>query len=266
MANSEKEMDCKVTVAFRNKLACKKCDIFPRPDIKVMRCASCKNILCGKCCKTKCPLCQYESKNPKCSTFIEQSELMEVLAGLKTHPCINFKNGCREEIPPKLDDLKAHDQSCIFQKVPCPMMDCNETIIFKNFDQHLKQGPGNDIEVYYDTETNEYTDLPDVFGVYKMQDGLKNLRNFYKNEKGLIYWNCFCWIIENTQHNLSQILAHSKIEEINYRKDHEKGIIHRASLFKYPHEVTDWSWSYRYGKSDWKKAKTGLRIRKGITI
>ena len=128
MANLEKRIDCDVTMDFRNKLVCKKCDIFPRPNTEVMRCGSCKNILCGNCCGIKCPLCQHESKNPKFSTFIREPEFMEVLSGLKTYPCINVKNGCLEEIPAKLDTLTAHDQSCVFQKVSCP--DCEEAVIF----------------------------------------------------------------------------------------------------------------------------------------
>ena len=123
------------TVAFRNKLVCKKCDILPRPNTAVLRCASCKKILCGKCCGTKCPLCQHESKDPNVSTFAKEPELMELLSGLKTHPCINVKNGCLEEIPVKLDGLTAHDQSCVFQKVPCP--DCEEVIIFKDLGQNM---------------------------------------------------------------------------------------------------------------------------------
>ena len=182
MENLKKEITATLTADFRNKLACKRCDIFPRPDTKVMRCASCKNILCDKCCGTKCPLCQEESKNPKFPTFIEEPELMEVLSGLKTHPCINVKNGCLEEISAKLDELKAHHQSCIFQTVPCPKMNCKKTIIFKDIDQHLKQGHSNDIEVYYGNETNESTYHPDIFGVYNMQAELVNGRKYYENE------------------------------------------------------------------------------------
>ena len=48
------------------------------------------------------------SKNKKVSTFIEQSELTDILAGFKTHPCVNVKNGCLEEIPAKMDELEAH--------------------------------------------------------------------------------------------------------------------------------------------------------------
>merc|ERR1712018_680915 len=105
-----------------------------------MRCGSCTELLCSKCCETKCPLCQYESKDPKIPTFIQQSELMKAIPGFKTHPCVNVKNGCHEEIPGKLDDLKTHGQSCIYQIVPCPKMNCKETVIFKDLvDQHLKQ-------------------------------------------------------------------------------------------------------------------------------
>ena len=164
MENLEKEIDCKVTVAFRNKLVCKKCNIFPRPNTEIMRCASCKNILCGKCCGTKCPLCQHESRNPKCSTFIKQLELMEILAGLKSYPCVNVKNGCLDEIP--ANGLTVHDHSCIYQKVPCPH--CKEMVIFKDLGQHLKDVE-NDVEVYYGTETNKYTYVPEIFGIYKMQ-------------------------------------------------------------------------------------------------
>ena len=60
----------------------------------------------------------------------------------KTRPCVNFKNGCREDIRIELDGtktLEAHRQNCIYQMVPCPKMDCKETFIFKDLDQNLKQ-------------------------------------------------------------------------------------------------------------------------------
>ena len=151
MDNLEKKVESEVTVAFRNKLICKKCYILPRPDTEVMRCANCTSILCSKCCGgTRCPLCQTESKNPRCSTIIKDPELLVFLSGFKTHPCINVKNGCLEEIPAKLDELIAHDLSCVFQKVSCP--GCQKTIIFKDFGQHLKYAHVNDrISIYDDT-------------------------------------------------------------------------------------------------------------------
>ena len=189
MENLEKEINCKVTMAFRNKLVCKECDIFPRPNVEVLRCALCKNILCGKCGGgKKCPLCQHESKNPKFSTFIKETELMEVLSGLQTHPCINVKNGCQEEIPASLDELTTHDQSCVFQKVQCP--DCEEVVIFKDLGQHLKQvHVKNSISINFDTKTNEYTYQPAIFGFYQLQDKLINGRKYYKSHDFAISWD-----------------------------------------------------------------------------
>ena len=197
MENLEKEIDCKVMMAFRNKLICKKCDIFPRPNAEVMRCALCKNILCGKCCGgKKCPLCQHECKNPKFSTFIKEIELMEVLSGFKTHPCTNVKNGCFEEIPAKLDKLTAHDQNCVFQMVPCP--DCEGDVIFKDLGQHLKQHVNGSISVNYNAKRFEFDstkfkkDLMEnskLFGIYHLQDELINDRNYYKNDVNAISWN-----------------------------------------------------------------------------
>ena len=77
------KVDVWVTVAFRNTLVCKKCQILPRPETEVMCCSSCKNILCGKCCGLKCPLFQQESKNQNFSAFFKDPELMVFLSGLK---------------------------------------------------------------------------------------------------------------------------------------------------------------------------------------
>ena len=126
-----KRVGFEVTVAFRNKLICKNCQVFPRLDVALFRCASCGQFLCQKCIgsvKSKCcPICQ-KSK----AYFIRQTEIMEIVAGFKTHPCINLKNGCHEDIPAKDEELKSHDQSCVFQLVTCPTLDCDESIIFKN--------------------------------------------------------------------------------------------------------------------------------------
>ena len=133
----EKNIDFEVMMAFRNKLICKKCEVFPRPDVNLMVCCSCTELLCGKCYGTVCPLCKHESKDPKIPTFIQHPGFMKAIPGFKTHPCANVKNGCDEEIPGNLDDLKKHDQNCPFRKVPCPY--CKETLIFKNLVDHLKE-------------------------------------------------------------------------------------------------------------------------------
>ena len=194
MENLDKNFDVKVMKEFRKELHCKKCDvfpggIFPRSDVKLMRCGSCTKLLCSKCCETKeglfgenkCPLCQYKSNNPKIPTFIQQSELMKVILGYKTHPCGNVKNGCHEEIPANLDDLKSHAKSCVFQMVPCPKMNCMKTFIFKDLDQHLKQIHSNEvISIYHVKDNLDYDDYnKGIFGTYNLQAELVNGRNYY---------------------------------------------------------------------------------------
>ena len=202
MASSDKSGDLKVTFTkdflsngledFRKKLLCRKCEKLPRPGIELMRCRHllCSKILCGNCCGIglkvqglgSCPLCNGYSD------FVKESELMEVLSGFKTHPCVNLKNGCSEEIAAKLDNLRAHDLSCVFQKVPCP--DCEENVIFKDMGQHLKQAHANDgISISYDTETNEYTYKPDIYGIYNLQAMLINGRKYYKKDNFAISWD-----------------------------------------------------------------------------
>ena len=138
MENLDKNFDLKVLKEFRKELHCKKCYLFPRPDVKLMLCGSCSELLCSKCCGTECPFCQYESKDPKIPTFIRH-ELLEVHSVFKTRACVNSKNGCLEIFSAKLDGLKSHEQNCIFQMVPCPRIDCKETVIFKNLNQHLNE-------------------------------------------------------------------------------------------------------------------------------
>ena len=90
MENLDKNFDLKVMMEFRKELHCKKCDCFPRPDVKLMRCVSCTKLLCSKCCDggTVCPLCQYKSKSPKIPTLILQSELMKAIPVFKTQSIV----------------------------------------------------------------------------------------------------------------------------------------------------------------------------------
>ena len=261
MENSDKKIDLKMMMELRNELHCKRCNVFPRPDVKIMRCTSCKQLLCQNCCEAKCPLCQHESKDPKISTFIEQPELMKAIYGFKMYPCVNLKNGCHEEISGKLDDLKTHDQSCIFQKVPCPRMNCKETLIFKELDQHLKQVHKNDaISIFYGTEKNEHTNEPEIFGIYKRQTELVNGRSYYvKNSAVTAIWftKSGLWVIGNSYR---KVLQHRGFVYAKVEKD-----------VPFPDSTTnwDWDWSHDYDGSDgpthWTKANKGLGV-KGISI
>lgn len=170
---------------FRDKLLCRKCEKIPKPENPLMRCSSCKELLCNECCGRKCPLCRHRSKDSKISTFIEETELTKLLSSYKTRPCPNFKNGCLDEVSIKSDEWKVHEQNCIFQMVPCPKMNCEETLVFTEVDEHLKQAHKSDaISIYFDTEANA-TELhqPTIYGVYHLQTKLVNGRNYYKKKK-----------------------------------------------------------------------------------
>ena len=247
MENLEKRINCDVTVAFRNKLVCKQCDIFPRPDTEIMRCASCKKILCGKCCGRKCPLCQHKSIDPKISTFTKETELMEVLSGLKTHPCINAKNGCLEEIPAKLDGLNAHDQSCVFQKVPCP--DCEEVVIFNDLSQHLKQEHVNhSISIYTNLEMDNYD--TGILGVYNLQAELINGRKYYKkDDENVISWDGEeCWFISIVQN-----------------KGKGQGSAYLEKDVQNLHKTTYWK-LLNFDDDEWDEAGETLRIKGRLIV
>ena len=260
MENSDKKIDLKVNEGLRNEFLCKKCDVFPRPGVKLMRCSSCTELLCQNCCRsrTKCPLCQHESKEPKISTFIEESKLKKLLSGFKTHPCVNLKNGCHEEIPAKLDTLKAHDQSCIFQMVPCPNMDCNKTFIFKNLDQHLEQVHANEvISIFYGTEKNEYTHEPRIFGIYKKQAELVNGRNYYEHQDDFFgIWYTLPGLTDDGEWLIgdSRSCTNFKGGKIGFAKV-EKDIPFLDS-------TTNWEWEWA---PSWTKANKGLEV-KGISF
>ena len=249
MENLDKKFDLK---ASRNKFICKKCDRFPRPGVKLMRCASCKQLLCQNCCGEKCPLCQFVSKNKKVSTFIEESELSDILAGFKTHPCVNVKNGCLEEILANLDKLKDHDHNCIFQLVPCPKMDCTKTFIFKDLNQHLKEAHSSDvISIFYGTEKNEYTYAPGIFGIYKIQAELVNGRNYYKQQ--------------NKKHSIWFYQSNPKWRiGLSGQKGKCCSYAYVKSDIPFPDSTTNWKWYWKFDENLPKvkaKADRGLGVK-----
>ena len=237
--------------ASRDKFICKNCQTFPRPSSELKRCAACMQLLCQKCCGTKCPLCQHESQDPKISTFTEQPELMDILSGFKTHPCVNIKNGCHEEIPANLDKLKAHDQGCIFQMVPCPELDCKETFIFKDLDQHLKQTHKNmdGICVYFGTETNEYTYQPDIFGTYKLQAELVNGRKYFEMGPYGLWWD-----FEFKDWNLGFSTKKGVTDGTSY-------IAYVRKNIPFPDSTTNWEWKWKIKNGGCASANKGLGVK-----
>ena len=251
------KVDLQVTKAFRNNLICDYCKVFPRPGVKLMRCISCHSFLCDRddCCgdftyirdRDECPICGFSNDNPKLSTFIMQNELMEFLAGFKTHPCINFENGCHEEIS---NDLEDHDQSCIYQMVPCPKMDCEETVIFKNLDDHLKQTHINNvISIFCGDEKNEFAYKPEIYGIYKRQFFyLVNDRNYFEKD------NCGIWFSNRGYWTIGR----------SKTKGGNAGYAAVKKDIPFPDDTTNLSWQMLISKKCWVQANKSLGV-KGIS-
>ena len=50
--------------------------------------------------------------------------------------CIYYKHGCRE-MKMKKEELEHHQKGCIFRRVSCPSIACNEKIFFKDITKHI---------------------------------------------------------------------------------------------------------------------------------
>ena len=233
------------TKEFRSKLYCKACAMFPRPQMELFRCTSCKELLCDNCCRhhhpvLQCPICKYESRDKQISTFIRQSELMEVLSGFQTHPCIYLKNGCNEEIPAVDKKLRAHSQKCVFQMVQCPKMNCEESFLFKDLGMlHLKLDHIDDI---ISISHNDVSDrVRSIFGHYYLQHELVNNRKCYENELFSLSWNSAStsWNITGIGSGRTYALLKKDVENL--------------------HDSTDWELFWE--KDGWKKAGDALKIK-----
>ena len=81
--------------------------------------------------KTKIGNLEEENKNLKAGkTSASCNEGQE-----RKYFCSNSKNGCQEEFLTQ----KTHEKSCIYQKVPCPSVNCQEVITFKDVDDHMEE-------------------------------------------------------------------------------------------------------------------------------
>ena len=61
--------------------------------------------------------------------------LTMILSIFITHLCINSKNGCEEELDEK--KLEDHEKYCPYQNVPCPVISCIQSVVFKDTQKHL---------------------------------------------------------------------------------------------------------------------------------
>ena len=113
---------------------------------------------------------------------------MKLLSGFKTHPCVNLKNGCHEEIPAKLH-WKLMIKVTLWKMVPCPNMTCDETFIFKDLEQYILSSC-HWIYLNFLWRWKEwiyyifilFTNEPKIFEIYKKEAELVNGRNHYEHQ------------------------------------------------------------------------------------
>ena len=70
------------------------------------------------------------------ATYLEPTLTM-ITSMFTNHLCIMSKNGCGEELDVK--KLEDHEKYCPFQNVPCPVISCTQSIVFKDTQKHLDE-------------------------------------------------------------------------------------------------------------------------------
>ena len=100
------------------------------------------------------------------------------------------------------------------------------------------------LSIYYGTEKNEYTHQPEIFGVYNLQAGLINGRNYYeKGEYGIWFNAKGHWMIG-----------------YSFEKGTVKGYAIVKKDIPFPDSTTNWE-----RVPGWTKANKGLGV-KGIYL
>ena len=119
------------------------CGKVPNPGDNIYSC-----FLCEQGCKYRCETCfnkTKESHNHGLAkvTLAFEPNLTKLVAEHfaseenqeRNYLCSNSKKGCKKEF----FALKSHEKSCIYQGVPCPAVNCEEVITFKDVDDHMEQ-------------------------------------------------------------------------------------------------------------------------------
>ncbi len=106
-----------------------KCSICTKIMVNPTDCESCGHSFCNECIsKSKCPFgCEKKSFKPV------SMGIRNLLNNLK-FKCQN--EGCNEVI--SYIDVKTHDDICPYQKMICPNKDCEEQLLKKNLENHIK--------------------------------------------------------------------------------------------------------------------------------
>merc|ERR1712062_555092 len=130
MANKPQILDSNFATALKAKLICQDCQRNPRPNIPLYICQICQIYKCETCQKIKSGCTKGHT------TYLEPTLTM-ITSTFTDHLCIMSKNGCGEELDVK--KLEDHEKYCPFQNVPCPVISCTQSIVFKDTQKHLDE-------------------------------------------------------------------------------------------------------------------------------
>ena len=120
---------------LRKSLICHSCGKPPRPNSSIFRCVhdelTHKIFVCEYCNNDR-----IRHGNQKWCDFQHDDILTKFVGLFKFWNCIFLKNGCQEEF--KANQLKTHEEICTFRDVECPMLDCNDYIVFCKIMDHFQ--------------------------------------------------------------------------------------------------------------------------------
>ena len=127
------------------ELLCIQCKNFPGAKNNLFTCFSRKCVMCencwnstravgpcANCCDDGCP-----KMSTPTSTYLFDPWLTKFAKIFAGKPCVFSVHGCPKEF--HFDDVKIHEKSCVFQAVRCPLESCQDTVIFKYFNDHFKR-------------------------------------------------------------------------------------------------------------------------------
>ena len=143
MALSKEDIDLTELSMIKNGLLCNRCEKFPRPGEKTYYCQGSTHIVvrlvCSNCFK-KNQNCDgdgcYKRSSRSYPLLSETPQIFgNFFSAFTQRDCVYVKRGCNEVV--HVDKLQEHEDFCIFQPVLCPLVRCNETVVFHEVTDHL---------------------------------------------------------------------------------------------------------------------------------
>ena len=132
-------------------LICQKCKKYPRIGTHLYRCSGtpCQALVCYPCVRAYntnynyCPIGNISGGTHSGTHYIVYKDVIasKLVQIFTYHPCLYSANGCKEEVHE--EKLKSHEDCCIYQKVPCPLITCKDNVIYNDVDKHVNDGHAN---------------------------------------------------------------------------------------------------------------------------